>query len=129
MPLPRRVARFQRRFIHRFVRRIAAIAPGYGLLVHTGRKSGRTFRTPLNVFTAPGGGFAILLAYGRDVDWLRNLQAAGGAEVIKSGKRYALDNPRIVSGPDARAHLPFYGRLASTATRSPDVLLLDATPA
>jgi deazaflavin-dependent oxidoreductase (nitroreductase family) len=126
MPLPRWFARFQRRFMHPFVRRISAVAPGYGLLLHTGRKSGRTFRTPLNVFTGPPGGFAIVLAYGHEVDWLRNLRAAGGAEVIKSRKRYVLSNPRIVSGPEARAQLPFYGRLASVATRSPDVLLVDA---
>jgi deazaflavin-dependent oxidoreductase (nitroreductase family) len=126
MPLPRWFARFQRRFVHPFVRRVAAFAPGYGLLEHTGRKSGRTFRTPLNVFAAPPDGFAIVLAYGHDVDWLRNLRAAGGADVIKNRKRYALSNPRIVSGPEARAELPFYGRLASVATRSPEILLVDA---
>jgi deazaflavin-dependent oxidoreductase (nitroreductase family) len=96
--------------------------------VHTGRKSGRTFRTPLNVFKAPGG-FAIVLAYGSGTDWLRNLHSAEGAEVIRSRRRYVLSNPRIVSGADARARLPFYGRLASRLTRSPEILLVDAVPA
>jgi deazaflavin-dependent oxidoreductase (nitroreductase family) len=126
MPLPRSVARFQRRFIHPLVRSIAAVAPGYGLLVHTGRKSGRSYRTPLNVFTVADG-FAVVLAYGKDVDWLRNLRAAGAAEMIKRRKRYAISNPRIVSGAELGSRLPLYGRLIILGTRSPDVLLVDAS--
>lgn len=125
MPLPHAVARFQRRFVHPFVRGIATVAPGYGLLIHTGRRSGRAYRTPLNVFRAPGG-FAILLAYGRKTDWLRNMLAAKGAQVVRQRRRYQLSNPRIVSGAQARAALPFYGRLASRLTRSDEVLLVDA---
>jgi len=128
MPLPRWVARFQRRFIHPLVRRVAGVAPGYGLLVHTGRKSGRTFRTPLNVFAAPGG-FAVVLAYGNEVDWLRNVRAAGTAKMIKSGKDYAISNPRVVPAEQVRAQLPIYGRMIVVGTRSPDVLLVDAEPA
>ena len=127
MPVPRVVARFQRRFVNPVVGRLAGALPGYGLLIHTGRKSGRAYRTPLNVFKAPGG-FAIVIAYGHESDWLRNLHAAGGAEVIRSRRRYVLSNPRIVSGAEARALLPLYGRLISRGTRSPDVLLLDARP-
>jgi deazaflavin-dependent oxidoreductase (nitroreductase family) len=128
MPIPRSVARLQRRFVHPVVRRLAGVLPGYGLLVHTGRKSGRVYRTPLNVFAVPGG-FAIVLAYGQHTDWLRNVQAAGGGEVIKRRRRYAISNLRIVSGPQARAALPFYGRLAGRVTKSPDILLVDATQA
>jgi deazaflavin-dependent oxidoreductase (nitroreductase family) len=128
MPVPRAVARFQRRFVNPVVGRLAGVLPGYGLLLHVGRKSGRTYRTPLNVFKAPGG-FAIVIAYGHESDWLRNVRASRGAEVVKRGKRYTLSNPRIVSGPRARGDLPLYGRLISRGTRSPDILLLDATPA
>jgi deazaflavin-dependent oxidoreductase (nitroreductase family) len=128
MPVPRAVARFQRRFTNPFLARFAGVLPGYGLLIHTGRKSGRTFRTPLNVFNAPGG-FAIVIAYGHESDWLRNLHAAGGAELIKRGKRYTLTNPRIVTGREETKKLPLYGRLISRWTRSPDILLLDAAQA
>lgn len=128
MPISRSVARFQRRYVHPVVRNLAGRVPGYGLLIHTGRKSGRVYRTPLNVFATPsGGGFAIVLAYGPDTDWLRNVRAHGGAEVIKHRRRYTISNPRIVSGPGARARLPLYGRLVARVTSSPDVLLVDAT--
>jgi deazaflavin-dependent oxidoreductase (nitroreductase family) len=125
MPVPRQVARFQRRFLHPVVRNASARLPGYGLLLHIGRKSGRVYRTPLNVFTTPDG-FAIVLAYGRDSDWLRNVQASGGGEILRRGHRYLVSNPRIVSRDEARHLLPRGGRLASLVTRSPDVLLVDA---
>jgi deazaflavin-dependent oxidoreductase (nitroreductase family) len=128
MPVPRAVARIQRRYFHPLIRGLVTWLPGYGLLTHTGRNSGRTYRTPLNVFTAPGG-FAILIAYGQDSDWLRNVLAARGAEVVRRRRRYVLTNPRIVSGPEAKTMLPPYGRLGSKLTRSPDVLLVDAAAA
>lgn len=127
MPVPRAVARFQRRYVHPVVRGLATVLPGYGLLTHVGRKSGRRYRTPLNVFRAPAG-FAIVLAYGRDSDWLRNVLAAGGAEVTRLRRHYQLSNPRIESGSDVIGTLPFYGRLVCRLTRSPDVLLVDAVP-
>jgi deazaflavin-dependent oxidoreductase (nitroreductase family) len=125
MPVPRAVARFQRRFVHPVVRGLATRLPGYGLLIHVGRKSGRTYRVPLNVFATHDGGFAIVLAYGTNSDWLLNVRAAGTAELIKRRTHYRVNNPRIVSGPDVIAALPFYGRLASRLTRSPEVLLVD----
>jgi hypothetical protein len=82
----------------------------------------------LNIFRTPGG-FSVVIAYGHESDWLRNLRAANGAHVTCRRRRYALSNPRIVSGPEALATLPLYGRLISRGTRSPDVLLLDAAPA
>ena len=125
MPVPRAVARFQRRFIHPVVRGLATWVPGYGLLVHVGRKSGRTYRVPLNVFVTRDGGFVIVLAYGTKSDWLLNVRAAGTAELIKKRVHYRINNPRIVSGSDVIASLPVYGRLVSRLTRSPDVLLVD----
>jgi len=128
MPVPRAVARFQRRFTNPLLARFAGMLPGYGLLFHTGRKSGRAYRTPLNVFKAPGG-FAIVIAYGHESDWLRNLYAAGGAEMVKGRRRYTVSNARVVSGSDAQRVLPLYGKVISRGTRSPDVLLLDAVRA
>jgi deazaflavin-dependent oxidoreductase (nitroreductase family) len=77
MPLPRVIARFQRRVTNPLARLWAPVLPGYGIVVHTGRRSGRVYRTPLNVFRRPEG-FAIVIAYGRRSDWLRNVQAANG---------------------------------------------------
>jgi deazaflavin-dependent oxidoreductase (nitroreductase family) len=128
MPLPRFAARVQKRLFNPLARLWAPLLPGYGVLVHTGRRSGRAYRTPLNVFRVPGG-FAVVIAYGQESDWLRNLRAADRAELIKLRRRYTVSNPRIVSYSEARPTLPLYGRLISKGTNSPDVLLVDAVPA
>jgi deazaflavin-dependent oxidoreductase (nitroreductase family) len=124
MPLPRVIAKFQRRVTNPLVRLWAPVLPGYGIVIHTGRRSGKVYRTPLNVFRRPGG-FAVVIAYGRESDWLRNVRAANGGEIISRRRRYSVTNPRLVSGPGAQAALPLYGRMISRYTRSPDVLFLD----
>jgi deazaflavin-dependent oxidoreductase (nitroreductase family) len=94
MPLGRRVARFNRRVTNRLTRPVARWLPGFGVVVHTGRRSHRRYETPVNVFRSPAG-YAIALTYGTDADWVRNVRAAGGCELITRGRRHALSSPRI----------------------------------
>ena len=61
----------------------------------TGRRSGNRYRTPVMVFDTHDG-LAIMLPYGLDRDWIRNLTAAGCARVQRYGKTVAVTNPRIV---------------------------------
>ena len=42
--------------------------PGFGILRHVGRKSGKVYRTPVNVFQAPDG-FIIALTYSSRSEW------------------------------------------------------------
>jgi hypothetical protein len=59
------VAAFNLAITNRITTRFAARLPGFGILTHVGRKSGRVYRTPVNVFRAPEG-FLIALTYGRE---------------------------------------------------------------
>jgi deazaflavin-dependent oxidoreductase (nitroreductase family) len=79
------------RITSRFVDRL----PGFGILTHVGRKSGRVHRTPVNVFRAPEG-FLIALTYGRESEWVKNVLAACGCELETRGVRYHLSAPTIV---------------------------------
>ncbi|MDQ6602312.1 MAG: nitroreductase family deazaflavin-dependent oxidoreductase [Chloroflexota bacterium] len=99
MPIPRGVARFNRRVTNHVTRRIAGWMPGFALLFHTGRRSGHAYRTPVNAFRG-GNGYRIALTYGADSDWVRNVVAAGGCEIESQRRRIALTNPQIVSDPD-----------------------------
>jgi F420H(2)-dependent quinone reductase len=54
--------------------------PGFGILTHVGRKSGKVYRTPVNVFRASKG-FIIALTYSSRSEWVNNVLAAGGATV------------------------------------------------
>ena len=55
MPIPRRVGQWNKAGLNRLTRHIAPWMPGFGVVVHRGRRSGRRYRTPVNVFPAPGG--------------------------------------------------------------------------
>ena len=69
--------------------------PGLGLVVHRGRRSGRTYQTPVNTFPTEDG-FIIALTYGADnTDWVKNVQAAGGCELRTRGRVLQVDSPRV----------------------------------
>ncbi|HLH58349.1 MAG TPA: nitroreductase family deazaflavin-dependent oxidoreductase [Streptosporangiaceae bacterium] len=94
MTLPKRLARLNRAGLNRLTRRIAPRLPGLGVVVHRGRRSGRVYRTPVNVFAQPDG-YVFALTYGPDADWVRNVLAAGGCELLTHGRRVRLTEPRV----------------------------------
>ncbi|RJQ84351.1 nitroreductase family deazaflavin-dependent oxidoreductase [Amycolatopsis panacis] len=94
MVLPAKIARFNRKVTNRITKPFAGVLPGFGVLVHRGRRSGREFRTPLNVFRT-GDGFLVALTYGPDTDWVRNVFAAGGAELQTRGRTYRVTEPEL----------------------------------
>lgn len=94
MPAPRWLARANRIGLNRVVRFIAPWLPGFGIVVHRGRRSGRQFHTPVNLFRRRDG-FVFALTYGSDADWVRNVVAAGHCDVITRRRRYALTDPQV----------------------------------
>ena len=65
------------------------------LLRHTGRKSGATYETPLGIEPTDDG-LVIALVCGDDTQWLRNVLAAGRAEVVRDDVTYPVDRPEVV---------------------------------
>jgi deazaflavin-dependent oxidoreductase (nitroreductase family) len=93
----------------------AGWAPGMAILEHVGRKSGKPYRTPLIVFGTDDG-IAVLLTYGPNRDWLKNVTAAGRAQVRRHGKTITVSEPRIVLKAEAALHVtgflrPIFPRL------------------
>jgi deazaflavin-dependent oxidoreductase (nitroreductase family) len=86
------------------VRRVAGRLPGFAIVTHTGRRSGRLYRTPVNLFR-DGDRYVIALMYGRDSDWARNVRAAGRCDVETRGEHIPLVAPETVHDP-ARALVP-----------------------
>src|SRR5215210_9422243 len=105
MPLPERLARFNRVVTNRIARRVAGRAPGFAIVEHVGRRSGRTHRTPVNIFRHGGDRYVIALTYGRDSQWVRNVLAAGGCVALTRGRRVQLIDPEVVHDP-ARSLVP-----------------------
>jgi deazaflavin-dependent oxidoreductase (nitroreductase family) len=96
MPLPKRLARFNRVVTNPILRRVAGRLPGFAIVEHVGRRSGRTYRTPVNLFAASDGGYVIALTYGRDSEWVRNVLAARGCGAQTRGRQIRLSDPQIV---------------------------------
>jgi deazaflavin-dependent oxidoreductase (nitroreductase family) len=91
-------------------RRFARWLPGFGILVYRGRKSGKEYRTPLNVFRH-GNEWVFALTYGSDVQWVKNVVAAGEATLEVRRRRIRLVDPELVVDP-ARRLMPPVVRLA-----------------
>ncbi|TQL69415.1 deazaflavin-dependent oxidoreductase (nitroreductase family) [Nocardioides albertanoniae] len=57
----------------------------FSLVRHVGRKSGKTYETPVILARVPEG-FIAELTYGEGVNWYRNIVAAGACEVLVDGE-------------------------------------------
>jgi deazaflavin-dependent oxidoreductase (nitroreductase family) len=88
-------------FTNRVTSLFAGWLPGFGILTHVGRKSGKVYRTPVNVFRTPSG-FIIALTYSSQSEWVKNVLAAGGCELKTRGKKYQLSAPKVVRDPTRR---------------------------
>lgn len=101
--------RFRKRWLAKFnilvTNRITGLfagwLPGFGILTHVGRKSGKVYRTPINVFRASNG-FIIALTYSSKSEWVKNVLAAGGCELNTHGRKYQLSAPKVVHDPTRR---------------------------
>ena len=109
MQLPQRLARFNRYVTNPVQRLWAGWAPTMGILEHTGRRSGRPYRTPLTVFSTDDG-VAILLTYGPDRDWLKNITASGGGRLRRHGRSITVRDPRVMTREQAATHVTGFGR-------------------
>ncbi|MBD0324434.1 MAG: nitroreductase family deazaflavin-dependent oxidoreductase [Aldersonia sp.] len=93
--LGRRMAWFNRQVTNRITRPLARLLPWFGVVEHAGRRSGRQYRTPVNVFRAEAR-YVIALTYGVESEWVQNVLAAGGCDLVTRGHRYKLTAPAIV---------------------------------
>jgi deazaflavin-dependent oxidoreductase (nitroreductase family) len=125
MHLPRFLRHVNRVVTNPVLGTIAWLLPPLAVVHHFGRKSGRRYRSPVVAFPTATG-FVIPMTYGRDVDWARNLLAAGGGEIARLGRRTAVRRPRIVDGDAAAPLLPALARGALHAAHLPGYVLVDA---
>ena len=121
MHLPRALAAFNRRVTNPIQRRWAGRIPGHAIIEHVGRTSGRRYRTPVLCIERPGG-FAFLVGYGLESDWVRNLLAADGGVVVHRGRRYEVRDVRLVPMPAGRELLPTWLRRITKIAREGNVL-------
>ncbi|HEX9036204.1 MAG TPA: hypothetical protein VF808_04355 [Ktedonobacterales bacterium] len=98
MPLSANVARFNRHVTNRVMGLFAGWAPGFAIVIHTGRTSGRIYRTPINAFRV-GSTIRFALTYGPNTDWIHNIEAASGCDLLMGGRLLRLTNPQFGTDP------------------------------
>ncbi|HJP87496.1 MAG TPA: nitroreductase family deazaflavin-dependent oxidoreductase [Candidatus Limnocylindrales bacterium] len=106
---PRTRLQFMRPFTTRFVnpitRLVAGWLPGFGILQYRGRSTGKAYRTPMNVFRK-GDHYVFALTYGSEVQWVKNVLAAGALDLRTMGRSIHLVEPELFTDP-GRREMPF----------------------
>jgi deazaflavin-dependent oxidoreductase (nitroreductase family) len=119
--MPAWMPRLNRRIFNRVQGLWAPYLPPYAMIVHRGRRSGASYRSPVVAYRR-GATLSIGLLYGSEAQWVKNILAAGGGDVIRAGRRSALTNPRIVTRETATEPLP---RIARSMSSRMGVLVCD----
>ncbi len=109
------------RFLNPWMRRIGPSLPGFAVVEHVGRKSGKTYETPVSVFRR-GTVLAVVLLHG-ETQWARNVIAAGQAGLRYRGGTVTVRNPRIIPPREAGAEVP---RIARVGNRIAGIIVFDA---
>jgi deazaflavin-dependent oxidoreductase (nitroreductase family) len=122
MALPKALARFNRVVTNPIARHVAGRVPGFGIVTHVGRRSGRVHRTPVNLFRH-GDRYVIALTYGADSQWVRNVVTAGEADVESRGRRIHLVEPEVIHDP-SRSLVPAPVRPILRGVNVSDFMLL-----
>ena len=129
-PRTRRLIRAVARVVNPLVLRIAGRRhmPILGIVHHRGRKTGRSYATPLGVRPAAGGGFVIPLTFSNASHWYQNIRAAGGCVITYQGTDHAVAGPAVVDRAAAGPAYPWYERLALRLIGINEFVWLAAAP-
>jgi deazaflavin-dependent oxidoreductase (nitroreductase family) len=100
-PLLRAVRVSNKHLLNPVMLRLAGRKGWYAAAIrHTGRKSGKQYTTPV-VADPVTDGFLIPLPYGKQVDWLQNVLAAGGATLSAEGDSCKVVHPEVIEAKEA----------------------------
>jgi deazaflavin-dependent oxidoreductase (nitroreductase family) len=122
VPIPKQFTRFNKHVTNHVTSHVAGWMPGFAIVRHVGRRSGRSYRTPVNVFR-DGERYVFALTYGADTDWVRNVLAAGGCEIETRRRRVALRGPQRFTDP-RRSKIPIPARWILRILRVDEFLTL-----
>jgi deazaflavin-dependent oxidoreductase (nitroreductase family) len=106
-PVRDRIRVFNKHILNPVFRRLARSSFGlFAIVRHVGRRSGKPYETPIIVCPAPGG-FVIALTYGPEVDWYKNVVAAGSCTILWRGREYPISRIVPMDIEAGRAAWPF----------------------
>ncbi len=120
MVFPVAVENFQVKYFNPMIKPFARFMPGMATIKHRGRKSGKPYETIVTAYRK-GTVLAIVLAHGK-TDWVKNVLAAGEADVHFIRRDVHIVNPRILPAGSSADGLPW---MAGLQSRKIGVLVAD----
>jgi deazaflavin-dependent oxidoreductase (nitroreductase family) len=109
MLFPVAVENFQVKYFNPMIKPFARFLPGMATIKHRGRKSGKPYETIVTAYRK-GNAVAIALSHGK-TDWVKNVLAAGEADLHFIRRDVHLVNPRILPAGSSPEGLPLMARL------------------
>jgi deazaflavin-dependent oxidoreductase (nitroreductase family) len=110
----------QIKYINPALKPLSKRLPGFTVIKHRGRKSGQEYETIVTSFRK-GDTVAILLGHGK-TNWVKNVLAAGQADIHVGRTDLHLVNPRILPAGTVDASLP---RIAQIGAKRQGVFVAD----
>jgi deazaflavin-dependent oxidoreductase (nitroreductase family) len=117
---------FTTHVVNPFTRLFVHYLPGFAVISYRGRRSGKTYRTPMNVFHV-GDAYVFALTYGSDVQWVKNVLAAGEADLQVRSRTIHLTDPVLFVDPQRRL-MPFIVRVGLGLMRVTEFLRMRPAP-
>jgi deazaflavin-dependent oxidoreductase (nitroreductase family) len=127
MPIANRIRYINKHFTNRLTGLIAGKSHSpIALIKHVGRLSGKIYQTPIMVERSPEG-FVFALTYGPNVDWYKNVLAAGKCELLWHGQCFSLEHPQQLDQENGLAAFPNPKRVILKKLRIQDFFEMDVS--
>ena len=111
---------FQIKYINPVLSPVAKHLPGMAVIKHRGRTSGKNYETVVTAYRKDKT-LSILLPHGK-TNWVKNILAAGEADIHVARRDLHLVNPRILPAGTDDPSLP---RIARSGARKTGVFVAD----
>jgi deazaflavin-dependent oxidoreductase (nitroreductase family) len=112
--------RLQIKYVNPMLRPLSKHLPGFAVIKHRGRSSGQDYETVVSAFRKDAV-VAIGLMHGK-TNWVKNVLAAGEADIRVGGKDLHLVNPRVLPVGTDEPALP---RVASMLAKRQGTFVAD----
>jgi deazaflavin-dependent oxidoreductase (nitroreductase family) len=105
---------FQVKYLNPMIKPFARYLPGMATIKHRGRTSGKPYETIVTAYRK-GNVLTIALAHGK-TDWVKNVLAAGEADLHFIRRDVHIVNPRILPAGSSGEGLPSMARAQARRT-------------
>lgn len=120
MLVPPWLERLQIKFVNPLIRPFSKRVPGFGVIKHRGRTSGKDYETIVTPYRK-GHMLAIGLVHGK-TNWVKNVLAAGEADIQIGKESLHLVNARVLPAGTVDGSLP---RMAQVVGKRSGVFVAD----